>query len=120
MERVTTFEDSLFYDVSAWTLPLAMGVASGELQRYSDDLAGAEITTADFDGGRLIGGHGSYAYLMEWDRYFAPRALYRILDAGLRPGWPGNPLRWPQAVRKGPSTGVRSSSLSPSVTPRPR
>ena len=85
MERVTTFEDSLFYDVSAWTLPLAMGVASGELRRYSNDLAGEEITTADFDGGRLIGGHGSYAYLMEWDRYYAPRALYRILDAGIRP-----------------------------------
>ena len=85
MERVTTFTDSLFYDVSAWTLPLAMGVTSGELRRYSDDLAGAEITAADFDGGELRGGHGSYAYLMEWDRYFAPRALYRILDAGIRP-----------------------------------
>lgn len=85
MEQATTFTDSLFYDVSAWTLPLAMGVPSGELRRYSDDLAGAEITAADFDGGQLIGGHGSYAYLMEWDRYFAPRALYRILDAGLRP-----------------------------------
>lgn len=85
MERVTTFTDSLFYDVSAWTLPLAMGVPSGELRSYSDDLAGAEITEAAFDGGELIGGHGAYAYLMEWDRYFAPRALYRILDAGLRP-----------------------------------
>ena len=85
MERVTTFTDSLFYDVSAWTLPLAMGVAGGELRSYSDDLAGAEITEAAFDGGELTGGHGSYAYLMEWDRYFAPRALYRILDAGLRP-----------------------------------
>ncbi len=85
MERVTTFTDSLFYDVSAWTLPLAMGVASGELRSYSGDLAGAEITEAAFDGGELTGGHGSYAYLMEWDRYFAPRALYRLLDAGLRP-----------------------------------
>ncbi|MCY3712729.1 MAG: M14 family metallopeptidase [Gemmatimonadetes bacterium] len=85
MEQVTTFADSLFYDVSAWTLPLAMGVPSGELRSYSDDLAGAEITEAAFDGGELIGGHGSYAYLMKWNRYFAPRALYRILDAGLRP-----------------------------------
>ncbi|MXX03147.1 MAG: peptidase M14 [Gemmatimonadetes bacterium] len=85
MEQVTTFTDSLFYDVSAWTLPLAMGVPSGELRSYSDDLAGAEITEAAFDGGELIGGHGSYAYLMEWDRYFAPRALYRLQDAGLRP-----------------------------------
>ena len=104
MERVITFADSLFYDVSAWTLPLAMGVASGELHRYTDDMAGPEITDGAFDGGRLIGGHGSYAYLMEWDRYFAPRALYRILDAGLRPrvarkpftlatGGPGGPER---------------------------
>ena len=85
MEQVTTFTDSLFYDVSAWTLPLAMGVPSGELRSYSADLAGAEISEAAFDGGELIGGHGSYAYLMEWDRYFAPRALYRIQDAGLRP-----------------------------------
>ena len=85
LERVTAFEDSLFYDVSAWTLSLAMGVRSGELRRYSDDLAGAEITAVDFDGGRLIGGRASYAYLMEWDRYYAPRALYRILDAGIRP-----------------------------------
>ncbi len=85
MEQATTFTDSLFYDVSAWTLPLAMGVPSGELRSYSDDLAGAEITEAAFDGGALNGGHGSYAYLMEWNRYFAPRALYRILDAGLRP-----------------------------------
>ena len=85
LERVTSFGDSLFYDVSAWTLPLAMGVESGELRRNADDLAGAEITEAGYDGGRLIGGHGSYAYLMEWDRYLAPRALYRILDAGIRP-----------------------------------
>jgi len=104
MERVTTFEDSLFYDVSAWTLPLAMDVASGELNSYTGDMAGAEITAADFDGGRLVGGHGSYAYLMEWNRYYAPRALYRILDAGIRPrlarkpftlatGGPGGPGR---------------------------
>ncbi len=84
MERVTGFADSIFYDVSAWTLPLAMGVASGELQRYTDDLAGTEITGADYNGGELIGGHGAYAYLMEWNRYFAPRALYLIQDAGLR------------------------------------
>ncbi len=98
MERVTTFGDSLFYDVSAWTLPLAMGVASEALRREPDGLIGAEITDAAFDGGALHGAaaenalHGespekpaAYAYLMEWNRYFAPRALYRVLDAGIRP-----------------------------------
>lgn len=102
MEQVTTFTDSLFYDVSAWTLPLAMGVPSGELRRYSDDLAGAEITEAAFDGGALIGGHGSYAYLMEWDRYFAPRALYRILDARLRPRLARQPFTATVSGESGP------------------
>ena len=106
LERVTTFEDSLFYDVSAWTLPLAMGVKSGELRRYSGDLAGAEITTADFDGGRLIGGRASYAYLMEWNRYYAPRALYRILDAGIRP----RVARKPFTMVTGGASGTGSAS----------
>ena len=113
MERVTTFTDSLFYDVSAWTLPLAMGVASGELHSFSGDLAGAEITEAAFDGGELTGGHGSYAYLMEWDRYFAPRALYRILDAGLRPRL----ARQPFTVSVG-GTGGPGGSGTPGSTER--
>ncbi|MCY3773571.1 MAG: M14 family zinc carboxypeptidase [Gemmatimonadetes bacterium] len=116
MERVTTFTDSLFYDVSAWTLPLAMGVPSGELRRYSDDLAGAEITEAAFDGGELIGGHGSYAYLMEWDRYFAPRALYRILDAGIRPRVARKPFTLATDGLSGP--GVLGGSGEPGGTER--
>ena len=31
MEKVVMFTDSLFYDVSAWTLPLAYGVDSYQL-----------------------------------------------------------------------------------------
>lgn len=86
MERVTSFEDSIFYDVSAWSLPLAMRVRTGKLHKYDDGLAGKEITKVVFDGGQVIGGQKMpYAYLMRWDRYFAPRALYRILNSGIRP-----------------------------------
>ena len=91
-----------------------MGVPSGELHRYSDDLAGAEITEAAFDGGELIGGHGSYAYLMEWNRYFAPRALYRILDAGLRPRL----ARQPFSVAVGRTGRFRRLRAAPASTER--
>ena len=85
MERVTTFRDSLFYDVSTWTIPLAFGVDHAALDRDPDRWIGEEIEAMPFDGGRLVGGRSGYAYLMEWGRYFGPRALYRLLAAGITP-----------------------------------
>ena len=85
MERVTTFQDSLFYDVSAWTLPLAFDVDHAELRRNVAPLAGPVLPRIELDGGELVGGKASYGYLMEWGRYFAPRALYRFQKAGIRP-----------------------------------
>ncbi len=78
MERVTTFQDSLFYDVSTWTLPLAFGVDYAELRGGSDRYVGAEITAPLRSSGRVVGGRSRYAYVMEWGSYFAPRALYRL------------------------------------------
>jgi hypothetical protein len=34
--------------------------------------------------GELVGGSADYAYLFEWDGYYAPRALYRFQEAGIR------------------------------------
>ncbi len=84
MERVTTFEDSLFYDVSAWTLPLAFDVDHAELRQDVVRLAGDPLPPVTPDGGERVGGASSYAYILPWDRYFAPRALYRLQAAGVR------------------------------------
>jgi hypothetical protein len=84
MERQTSFTDSLFYDISTWTLPLAFNLPYAEISRMPGGLLGSEIRAMDFDGGELTGGRASYAYLMTWDRYFAPRALYRLQSAGIR------------------------------------
>ena len=84
LERTLTYTDSLFYDVSAWTLPLAFGVDVAEVSRLDADVLGAEVTELGFDGGALVGGRASYAYLVRWDRYFAPRTLRRLQDAGVR------------------------------------
>jgi hypothetical protein len=84
MERETSFTDSIFYDVSTWTLPLAFGTPYAEVRQNPAGLLGREITDMAFDGGELVGGQARYAYLMTWDRYFAPRALNRLQSAGVR------------------------------------
>lgn len=85
MERLTAFEDSLFYDVSAWTLPLAYGVDSHELKQVPKSYMGSILPYMELDGGHVIGGKATAAYLMTWDRYYAPKSLYSIMDAGIRP-----------------------------------
>ncbi len=81
MERTLAYTDSLFYDVSAWTFPLAYGAEAAEVDRPPS--MGAAVDPA-FDGGRLVGGRARVAYLVPWTRYFAPRALRRLQEAGVR------------------------------------
>lgn len=85
MERQTTFTDSLFYDVSAWTLPLAFDLDHAALQADPDPLLGPPLATVNLDGGALVGGRSDYAYLMTWEAWLAPRALYQLQEAGLKP-----------------------------------
>ncbi len=82
MERQTEFDDNQFYDVSTWTLPYAFGVRWAETEQSLE--LGERLERIDIDGGRLVGGEASYAYLMPWNRYFAPRALYKLQAAGIR------------------------------------
>ncbi|QCX00809.1 zinc carboxypeptidase [Aggregatimonas sangjinii] len=80
-EKRTTFTDSLFYDVSAWTFPLAFNVDYNEIGSLAN--AGKEITQLK----ELIGGadrQSNYAYLFEWHEYYTPRALNAIVNKGIR------------------------------------
>lgn len=85
-ERRTEFTDSLFYDVSTWTLPYAFNLPFHELNQgqFSSSLMGDLIEHPEFPKGEIIGGRSQYSYLFEWDEYYAPRALYRLQEAGVR------------------------------------
>jgi len=85
-ERRNTFTDSLFYDVSAWTMPYAFNLPFAELNNrtFSADILGAQFDGSMKSTGQVIGGRSGYAYAFEWDEYYAPRALYRLLDAGAK------------------------------------
>ncbi len=79
-EKRTTFRDSLFYDVSAWTLPLAFNL---DYEEVSINKAGAQVTNLEMHKNNNPS-TSNYAYLMEWNEYYAPKALNMILQKGLR------------------------------------
>jgi len=85
-EQRTEFPDSLFYDVSTWTLPFAFNLPFAELSQgqFGSSLMGDRIETPEFPQGEIIGGQSEYAYLFEWDEYYAPRTLYRLQNAGVK------------------------------------
>jgi hypothetical protein len=85
MERRLEFQDSLFYDISSWTLPYASGLDYGEVRGRVTQLLGPVLDPVEPDGGAVVGGEATYAYVMGWDRRYAPRALNRLLEAGVRP-----------------------------------
>ncbi len=80
-EKRTTFQDSLFYDISAWTFPLAFNldftenVSSVHFGNEILDLTHKKIAPVT---------KSDYAYLLEWHEYYTPRALYQILSKGIR------------------------------------
>ncbi|MBX2828680.1 MAG: zinc carboxypeptidase [Flavobacteriaceae bacterium] len=79
-EKRTKFRDSLFYDVSAWTFPLAFNLDYGEV---SISRAGAEVTNFTKPKAPAVA-TSQYAYLMEWHEYYSPKALNMILGKKLR------------------------------------
>lgn len=79
-EKRTSFQDSLFYDISAWTFPLAFNVDYAETTIAN---AGAVVDDLQHLKGRVIS-KSDYAYLFEWHEYYTPKLLNAILKKGLR------------------------------------
>lgn len=80
-EKRTSFKDSLFYDVSAWTFPLAFNLEYTD--KISSTAIGEKINKLTFKEHSAVQ-KSSYGYLMEWHEYYTPKALYAILKKGLR------------------------------------
>ncbi|MDX2048588.1 MAG: zinc carboxypeptidase, partial [Chitinophagaceae bacterium] len=84
-DRTLTYKDSLFYDITAWTMPLAFGLPYAELNaaKFNTSLLGSKVGDAALPNGTLQGGKSDYAYLFEWDELYAPKALYELQEAGV-------------------------------------
>ncbi len=84
-ERTADYKDSLFYDITSWTLPLAMGLQSKELTTVPATLTPLDLQT-DLTGAALANlsvTSSTYAFLMEWDNLYAPAALFQLQQRGI-------------------------------------
>ena len=80
-EKVRKFPDSLFYDVSAWTLPLAFDLTYAE--STSNVKLGDKVTTM-IPEGHAHTFRDAYAYILDWKSYNSPAALYQVMNNDLR------------------------------------
>jgi hypothetical protein len=75
------FKDKVFYDITAWSLPMAFGLEWGELESpLAGDLVGKEFDGTYSDARSLEASDQDYAYLLEWGDLNAPRAVKRLLE----------------------------------------
>ena len=85
-ETTTSFQDSIFYDISSWTLPLAFEIPYTALKgkAYSPAMLGAPVLGVEPPVTGVRPAFSNYAYLLEWESYFAPKALNYLMSKGLR------------------------------------
>ena len=77
----TKFSDSLFYDISAWTFPLAFNV--NYHFNKSEEIIGEKVEELIFPTGS-VDKKASYAYLFEGNSYYTPKAIYSLIEKGIR------------------------------------
>ena len=81
-EKQLTFVDSVFYDISTWTIPLAFSMNYGALPS-TNGLIGEkveQIEPAKFAEPRI----SDFVYLFEINDFYAYPFLYRLLEKGIK------------------------------------
>lgn len=78
------YKDSLFYDITTWTMPLAYGVPYAELNAADINSLSLKdkLTKGTYPKG-MVTAKSEYAYLFDWDEFYAPKALYALQKAGV-------------------------------------
>lgn len=80
-EKTFDYKDSLFYDITSWTMPLAFGMPYQEIT--SSFVMGSKAEELKMPKSSVTGGRSGYAYLIKWDELYAPAALNELLNADI-------------------------------------
>ncbi len=92
-EKITEFRDSVFYDISAWTMPIAYNLPYGEL-KTSSGYVGDKVENAQLQPGVIDGGKAGYAYLFGTNEYFSHKVIYELLNNNVRLRVSQKPFRY--------------------------
>ena len=81
-ETYSEYQDSVFYDASAWSLVNAYNI--DHQASRSTSAAKRELTMNDLKVEAKKVSLSNYAYLISWDDYYAPAVLHQLLDKGVK------------------------------------
>ena len=82
--RTHDYRDSLFYDITAWTMPLAFGITSDAVEMAQLKGASANVVyTGENEGLIIMKNRPAYGYLLRWNNLYSPAALYELLAKNL-------------------------------------
>jgi hypothetical protein len=79
----TNFQDNTFYDVSGWTLPLAMNIEFHQIER-TRGLKTMEQAWRQPPETTTLLDNNAYAYVFEWHHSLAPQLLEKLLSSGIK------------------------------------
>jgi hypothetical protein len=83
--KQTEFQDNTFYDVSGWTMPLAMDIDFYRVGRtWGLKLAKKAWENPTKISENVIGDQQAYAYAFEWHHFLAPKLLNELLNKGIK------------------------------------
>lgn len=82
-EKTFNYKDSLFYDVTAWTMPLAFGLPYAEVKSVIS-LNSPKLNTVESLKSNLYGASKAYAYAIKWNEYYSPKVLYKLQEKGIK------------------------------------
>jgi hypothetical protein len=93
-DKQLQYTDSLFYDVTTWTMPLAFGLPYNGLTAtaFQNNLLGEKITLASTQKGVVKTGASTYGFLMDWRSFDAPKALWKLQQKGVEVKVAGNEM----------------------------
>ncbi|MDG1830322.1 MAG: M14 family metallopeptidase [Flavobacteriaceae bacterium] len=78
-EKTKTFNDSLFYDISAWSFLHSFNL---DYTNYSSKEEYEKLVLSKPKG--KIYNTTNYAYLFTWNDYYSPKVLHELLNSGIR------------------------------------
>ncbi len=80
----TDFEDNTFYDVSGWTMPLAMNIEAIQIDRTRGLKLAKQTWSIPSTFTKNSKSNAAYGYIFEWHHFLAPKLLNSLLTNNIQ------------------------------------
>ena len=82
--RQTNFKDNTFYDVSGWTMPLAMNIEAVQVNRTRGLKLAKQAWSIPATFTQNSKNQSAYGYIFEWHHFLAPKLLNNLLANNIK------------------------------------